>query len=79
MKHQGNPNVQLFSHSISSTMVADFSVEQVSHPLDLAPENAGNIFEPSHEKAKQFGFLTRSNTNRAVQPQKQARSLNLPI
>ena len=30
-------------------------------------------FEPSHEKTN--NFLTRSDTNRPVQPQKQARSL----
>ena len=33
------------------------------------------VFEPVYEKNQQFGFPTRSDTNRAVQSQKQARSL----
>ena len=35
--------------------------------------------EPLHEKKQQFGFPTRSDTNRPVQSQKQARSLKFWI
>ena len=37
--------------------------------------NNGIILEPLHEKNQEIGFPTRSVTNRAVQSQKQARSL----
>ena len=35
--------------------------------------------EPVHEKTNNFGFLTRSDTNQAVQSQNKARSLKLWI
>ena len=33
------------------------------------------MIEPLHEETKQFDFSARSDTNQAVQPQKQAKSL----
>ena len=42
--------------------------------IDINMDRSYRIYEPCHEKTS-LCFLTRSNTNRAVQPQKMARGL----
>ena len=48
--------------------------------ISLPPRSElGMTFEPEHEKKQQFGFMTRSNTNQAVQSQKMVRGCNLDL
>ena len=83
----GNPEAQFFhvmAQFIMFVIVTDGRPTPLSpEQIELREERIGIavsyfiLYEPSIEKTNNFVFLTRTDTNCAVQPQKKARGLKL--